>query len=294
MSIKNNSSQISVIVPTYNRAHLLGRTVKSILEQTYTDFELIIIDDCSTDDTAHIIAGFNDQRIKYIYLSKHKGASFARNEGLKVAFGEFIAFADSDDVWHKEKLEKQLNVLLNASADMGVVYSAFWEVESFKKTFFPKRLVGAKRSGDIHKNLLFGNFVTIHSLVRMNCLKEVGMFDERLPRLQDWDLWLRLSKKYKFFYINEPLITKYKTADAISEKSSYFAAGLEIIIKKSLEEFSLYPKLLAKYYYVLGRVFYRNGQKNKGQKYLNMALDLSPYDLKYMFYCGLYTFLNKK
>ncbi|MFH1061305.1 MAG: glycosyltransferase family 2 protein [Candidatus Omnitrophota bacterium] len=294
MNIKNTSPQVSIIMPTYNRALLIPRAIKSILEQTYTDFEIIVIDDCSTDDTAHIIAGFNDLRIKYIYLSKHQGASFARNEGLKIAFGEFIAFADSDDVWLKEKLEKQVNVLATAPDDMGLVYSAVWKVAARKKIFFPSKGFGKKRSGYIHENLLFGNFVTIHVLIRRQCLAQVDMFDEKLPRLQDWDLWLRLSEKFKFFYIPEPLAIVYKTTDAISEKSSSLAVGLEIILKKFLKDFAVYPSLLAKYYYCLGRVFYKNKQKNKSQKYLEQALDLAPYDLKYMFCVWLFGFTNKK
>ena len=294
MSIKNKSPQVSIIIPTYNQALLIARAIKSILEQTYADFEIIIIDDCSTDDTVRIIAGFNDQRIKYIYLSQHKGAAFARNEGLKIAFGEFIAFADSDDLWVKEKLAKQVNVLATAPDDLGLVYSAVWKVDAKKRVFFPDKRLGAKRSGDIYKKLLFGNFVTIHVLMRRQCFAQVGMFDEKLPRLQDWDLWLRLAKRYKFLYINEPLVTVYKTKEAISEKSSYFAVGLEIILKKFLKDFAVYPKLLAKYYYVLGREFYKNKQKNKSQKYLEQALDLAPYDLKYMFYVWLLGFINKK
>lgn len=294
MKIKNKSPKVSIIIPTYNRSRLIGRTIKSILEQTYMDFEIVVIDDCSNDDTANIIAGFNDARIKYIYLSQHKGASFARNEGIKIAFGEFIAFADSDDVWLKEKLEKQVHILSTAPDDLGLVYSAVWKVSGKRKVLFPGKNLRAKRSGDIHKELLFGNFVPIHVLLRKECLGRVGMFDEKLPRLQDWDLWLRLSKKYKFLYLNEPLATEFKTSDSISGNNFYLMEGLEIIVKKFLKELSAYPNMLAKYYYCLGRGFYQNGQKNKSKEYLEKALELSPYDLKYMFYVWLFDFTNKK
>ncbi|MBU1087438.1 MAG: glycosyltransferase [Candidatus Omnitrophica bacterium] len=294
MNVEIKAPKVSIVLPTYNRAGLISRAVKSILEQTYSDFELIVIDDCSTDATAPIISGFNDPRIKYIFLSKHNGAAFARNEGLKIAFGEFIAFADSDDVWLKEKLEKQVKVLKNAPDDLGVVYSAVWKVQSKRKVFFPDRSLGLKRSGDIYKNLLFGNFLTIHVLLRSTCLRRLGMFDEKLPCLQDWELWLRLAKKYKVFYINQPLVLVYRTPDAISEKSNDFNEALERIIKKFSKEFLLYPKLLAKYYYILGRGFYKNNNKAKSRKYLEMALDLSPFDLKYMFYVWLIGFVNKR
>ncbi|MBU1045149.1 MAG: glycosyltransferase [Candidatus Omnitrophica bacterium] len=287
MNLESKAPKVSIILPTYNRAGLISRAVKSILDQTYPDFELIVIDDCSNDATASVISGFNDPRIKYIFLSKHNGAAFARNEGLKIAFGEFIAFADSDDVWLKEKLEKQVKVLKNAPDDLGLVYSAIWRVQAKRKIFFPDRSFGLKRSGNIYKNLLFGNFVTLHVLFRRSCLRRVGIFDEKLPCLQDWELWLRLSKKYKFFYINQPLVLVYKTSDAISERSNDFNEALERIIKKFLKDFSLQPKLLAKYYYILGRSFYKNNNKTKSRKYLEMALDLSPFDIKYMFYVWL-------
>jgi len=286
--------KVSIILPTYNRADLILAAIQSILDQTFTNFEIIIIDDCSTDNTSKVISSIADPRIKYIYLSKHKGAAFARNEGIKVAFGDFIAFADSDDIWLKEKLEKQVDVLLNAPDDLGLVYSSVWKIKSKRKIIFPDKSLGMKRSGDIHKNLLFGNFITIHVLLRRQCLQKVGFFDEQLSRLQDWDLWLRLSKRYKIFYINQPLVCVYSSPGAISENKAYFACGLEIIIKKFIKEFSGYPKLLAKYYYVLGRSFYQNNERIKALEYLESALDLSPYDLKYMFFVWLLGFNKNK
>lgn len=108
MLIAKNNPKVSVIIPTYNRAHLIGRAIKSVLNQTYKDFEIIIVDDGSTDKTEEVVKDFKDERVRYIRREKNKGGSAARNTGIKAARGEYIAFQDSDDEWLPEKLEKQM------------------------------------------------------------------------------------------------------------------------------------------------------------------------------------------
>jgi len=114
---------VSVIISTYNRAHLIGRAIQSVLNQTYQDFEVIVVDDGSTDNTEEIVKSFNDPRIRYIRHEKNKGAAAARNTGIKAARGKYIAFQDSDDEWLPEKLEKQMKVFENAPPEAGVVYT---------------------------------------------------------------------------------------------------------------------------------------------------------------------------
>ena len=191
MSEKNPT--VSVIIPTYNRVHLIRRAIQSVLNQTYQDFEVIIVDDGSTDNTEEVVKSFNDPRIRYIRHEKNKGAATARNTGIKAARGKFIAFQDSDDEWLPEKLEKQMKVFENTPAKVGVVYTGFWKIENNKKIYIPFSWVKQKE-GNIHKELLKGNFVTTQSIVaRKECFKKAGMFDEKLPRFQDWELVIRLS-----------------------------------------------------------------------------------------------------
>lgn len=101
--------KVSVIIAAYNRAHLIGRALRTVLEQTYNDFEVIIVDDASTDNTENVIKSFDDARIKYIRHDKNKGAAAAWNTGIRASKGEYIAFQDSDDEWAEDKLEKQMN-----------------------------------------------------------------------------------------------------------------------------------------------------------------------------------------
>ena len=113
----NNTDLISVIIPTYNRAHLIKRSAQSVLNQTYKNLELIIVDDGSTDNTKEVIDSLNDERIVYVKQENH-GVSSARNTGINVANGKYIAFQDSDDIWHSDKLEKQINTLKQNNADI--------------------------------------------------------------------------------------------------------------------------------------------------------------------------------
>lgn len=123
---------VSVIIPTYNRAHLLGRAIQSVLAQTYEDFEIIVVDDASTDVTEQVVKSFADDRINYIRHQKNKGGSSARNTGIKAAKGEFIAFLDSDDEWVPKKLEKEINRLQTLSNEVGVFYGGFCCVRQFQ------------------------------------------------------------------------------------------------------------------------------------------------------------------
>lgn len=124
MAKTENKPTVSIIIPTYNRRQSIGRFIKSVLNQTYRDFELIIVDDGSTDNTRELVAGFNNERIRYVRHEENKGEAAARNTGIKAARGEYIASHDSDDEWLHEKLAKQIRAFENCSPEIGVVYNA--------------------------------------------------------------------------------------------------------------------------------------------------------------------------
>jgi len=122
---KQQKEKVSIIIPTYNRAHLIERSIRSILNQTYEDFELLIVDDGSTDNTKEVVEGIVDARIRYISCATNGGAAKARNVGIAEAKYDYIAFQDSDDEWHPDKLEKQMKVMETASPDTGLVYCEY-------------------------------------------------------------------------------------------------------------------------------------------------------------------------
>lgn len=273
VEIKNKPT-VSVILPTYNRAHLIDRAIRSVLNQTYQDFELIVVDDCSTDNTKEVVKSFKDERITYIKHEKNKGAAAARNTGIKAAKGEYIAFQDSDDDWFPEKLKKQMKVFEMAQSEVGIVYTGFWRIEGNKKTYIPSYRVSQKE-GNIHKQLLKGNFVTTQSVViRKKYFEKLGMFDENLPRLQDWELFIRVSKYYKFKCIDEPLLNSYHTLDSISTDDEARVKALEIILAKHFEDFNRDKKLLSKHYFSVGILLCLNNEIKKGKDYLIKAAKL--------------------
>ena len=276
------SPTVSVIIPTYNRAHLVGRAIQSVLDQTYQDFELIVIDDASTDNTEEVVKSFNDERIKYLKHDENKGVAAARNTGIKVARGEYIAFQDSDDEWFSQKLEKQMKVFEAASPEVGVVYTGFWRIESNKKIYIPSEKV-ARKEGNIHAELLRGNFVdTPTAVVKKDCFAKVGIFDERLPRLQDWELFIRISKDYHFKCVDEPLLISYYQPHSISADQSALIRALKLILEKHFEDFKKDKRVLASFFANSGDLLCSGGEFRQGRSYLIKAVKAYPLNIKYL------------
>ncbi|MCX9085637.1 MAG: glycosyltransferase [Candidatus Methanoperedens sp.] len=267
---------ISVIIPTYDRANLVGRSIQSVLNQTYRDLELIIVDDASKDNTEDVIKSFNDERIKYIRHEKNKGGSAARNTGINLAKGGFLAFLDSDDEWFPEKLEKQMNVFQNALSNVGVVYTGYYWIGNNVKTYTPPDRI-IQKDGNIQEALLKENFITTSAaLVKKECFEKLGSFDEKFPALQDWELFIRFSKYYCFRCIDEPLVRLYYQSTSISSDHKARTRALELIIEKHFEDLKKYKPTLATHYVSIGRQWYYNGNKYKGIKYYLKAIKTNP------------------
>jgi len=205
---------VSVIIPTYNRAEVLPRAIKSVLAQTYDDLELIIVDDASTDDTAAIVEQFDDNRVQYYCLDKNSGANVARNLGIDNAKGDYIAFLDSDDEWKQSKLERQMQQLLS-SEEYGASYTAVAQLNVDGQLNAISR---ASAHGDISKHLLRGNIVGTFSsvIVSKKVIEIAGKPDPKLPCWQDWEWYFRLSDNTNFSAISTPLTLRYSEGDQIS------------------------------------------------------------------------------
>ncbi|MFW6015696.1 MAG: glycosyltransferase family 2 protein [bacterium] len=199
--------KVSVIIPTHNRVNLLKNAVNSVLNQTYKKFELLIVDDASTDDTINYIKNIKDNRINFIRNEISKGGSGARNVGIKKAKGEYIAFLDDDDEWKKDKLQKQIN-LFKQDEEVGLVYTGAEIIYTNYKLKY-KNLPSIK--GNISEKILIKNYIgtTSSVIVKREILDETGYFDEELPALQDYDLWVRICQLTKIDCIEEPLINYY-------------------------------------------------------------------------------------
>jgi glycosyltransferase involved in cell wall biosynthesis len=183
--------KVSVIIPTFNSGRYLPEAVGSVFNQTLINWELIVVDDGSTDQTPEVIKPYlSDNRVKYLFQNNNE-RSAARNKGLNHSLGEYIQFLDADDLIHSEKLKRQSDYL-DCHEGVDVVLSEY----CFFKDNVPGVFVGPpiqKHSGDIKKDMLRGNFVVVNSpLTKKEAIRSVGGFDETLTDSEDWDLWLRM------------------------------------------------------------------------------------------------------
>ncbi|UCN01111.1 glycosyltransferase [Sulfurimonas sp. SWIR-19] len=200
---------ISVIIPTYNRYKLLKRAIKSVLDQTYTAKEIIVIDDGSTDATCNIQKDFPN--IIYIY-QKNRGVSAARNRGIEIAKSEWIAFLDSDDEFYPQKLQKQVD-FHKANPDILMSYTQEQWVRNGVTVKIPKKYRKIGKDAFL-ENLSYCNIAPSSVMLHKSLLERVGLFDEHLEVCEDYDLWLRITCKHKIGLINEKLIRKYAGHDA--------------------------------------------------------------------------------
>lgn len=208
---------VSVILPTYNRGKVIKRAVDSILSQTYSFFELIIIDDASQDDTEDVIRQINDLRIRYYKLPSNKGPSYARNYGITQARYDYVAFHDSDDEWLPRKLEFQMNVI-EQGAD--VVYCPYQYVKGDCMVTIPAESVPREKlMGNMLESLYEANKIgTPTLLLSKACLDRVGGFNEKLQCIEDWDLAIRIAQEYKIMYVDEPLVKAYYSSAGVNQR----------------------------------------------------------------------------
>jgi glycosyltransferase involved in cell wall biosynthesis len=233
LAMKN--PKVSVIIPTYNRESLIMRSIDSLLKQTNQDFEIIIADDASTDNTEQVIKDFNDPRVTYFKLEKNSGQCVSRNRAMKLAKGEYIGFLDSDDEWLPTKIEKQLGVFENSNdPKLAAVYCGF--IEKDEVLGVTVTINRGNRRGNLYKSLLSGFCPSTPTmfLVKKDVLMQVNGFDENLPTFVDYDLWLRVAKLgYTFDFVDEPLIVKYEHAgEQIAKNLDKRMKGLEIFLNK--------------------------------------------------------------
>lgn len=201
--------EVTVIIPTYNRYTLLHRAIRSLQEQTYKIGEIIVVDDGSTEDTAHIQKDF--PYVRYFY-QENAGVSAARNKGLKEAKYEWIAFLDSDDTWHKTKLAKQV-LFHKTNPDILFSYTAELWLRNNTQVKIPKKY--RKIGKDIFvENLSYCNIAPSAVMLHKSLLERVGVFDESFRVCEDYELWLRILSLYEAGLINEPLIEKHAGHDA--------------------------------------------------------------------------------
>lgn len=241
--MNKNNPKISVIIPLYNHEKYIKEAIYSVLEQTFSDFELIIINDGSTDKSEEVVKSINDDRIKYIY-QENQGAHNTINRGIQLAQGEYVSILNSDDAYYKNRLEEALKIVESDSS----IYAVFSHIEFIdEKGIFIRFLRGAedywkdcnpgipyKDTNDIVVELLGGNFLmtTSNLFCRRSVFKDIGYFSN-LRYTHDYDFFLRLCSHYKTYIIDTPLL-KYRThgANTIKENETITTFEIGLVLSK--------------------------------------------------------------
>jgi len=242
--------KVSVIIPAYNAMNYLPKTLESVLKQTFDDFEVILVNDGSSDGIEDWTAQIIDRRVKLI-SQENKGLAVARNTGINHSQGDYLAFLDADDIWEPTKLEKQV-ICLAENSELGLVYT--WTAWIDENDNFTGRILKSYAEGYIWQKLITYNVIGCGSvaMVRRSCFDTVGIFDSNLTYFnvnEDWDMWLRIADRYPFKVIKEPLVYYRQSSSSSSRNWHLMEQSFSIVIEKA---FSSAP---AELFYLKGQSY---------------------------------------
>ncbi len=276
--------KVSVIIPTYNRGNFIVAAIESVLAQNYRDFEIIVVDDGSTDNTQLQLKPFkeklNNGRIRYFY-QPNQGIACARNTGIRCSQGEYIAFLDSDDLWLGDKLKIQTEIL-DGNPAIGLTYASMIIYDE-KGNY--RGLKPSKVSGTNFQELIEwgGHYPTSTIMLRKDCFKRVGLFDENFARLEDFDMWLRISRLYRIFpVIDQPLgIYRWHDNNSIFDEQIVYESQIKLY-QKIFNQFPDAPakvvkQKLAKNQYLLSKFHFKERNYVKASQHLQQALINNPH-----------------
>lgn len=268
---------VSVIIPTFNRARLLPRAIKSVLCQTLRDFECIVVDDGSTDRTDELPVLKNaDSRIRYVKLPENRGVSAARNTGVDATSARLLAFLDSDDEWLPHKIEKQVR-WLERNRDFSIVQTREIWIRNGKRVNAPK--THEKFMGDLFDASLGRCMITPSSVLLTRALfKECGGFNESLPACEDYDLWLKITCRYPVGLVDEYLLTRYgghadQLSSAVPVLDRFRIQGLIDLLAAgclSAEQTRLARENLLKRARIVSTGYLNHGNRKEYERYLEI------------------------
>ena len=267
---------ISVILPTFNRERTLARAVQSVLQQTFADFELIVVDDASTDGTPALMERMADPRLRYLRLPKNRGAAGARNAGIAAATAEWIAFQDSDDEWLDSKLAQQFSVARDAPQEVGLVLAGYLAQTQDRQLHI--RPDSTLSGGNPMLDLLDGwPIITPTWLVRRRLLRELHGFDESYRCFEDWDLVFRIAERCEVRAVAGPVLVKYSSgADSVCANPQTMYISLDRIVRSYARHWQDEPQRLSRRLTHLGCLRFKLGQRREGRALLASAIRKNP------------------
>ena len=284
-----NMKLVSVVLPAYNAALFIGDAIESVLAQSYTNLEIIVIDDGSTDDTGKIVSRYN--MVRYI-RRPNQGAASARNRGIREAQGEYIAFIDADDLWMPEKITMQVDLLRQS----GVKWCY---CDSYYSWYNSEEIIGRLSSTQgVYQNDILVPYVSGKfsiplpaTLIRQGILEDIGYFDETLTVAEHTDLWARIAVRYPIGYLNQPLVQIRKRVNSLTTKTTAEVMGnnrrqmLNKLIALAPDRLGpLQKELMADSYVKEGKHFLRNGNISKARKCFGKAVQLDAHSIKPYFF----------
>lgn len=281
--------KVSIIMPCYNQALYVSEAIEGVLNQTFGDIELIIIDDCSTDNSADIIRNYEklDNRIMAIYHDTNKGVSLSRNDGLAASMGEYIAFCDSDDVWEKNKLYVQLSSF-EKNGGAGLIHSDSLIIdENGRPTgqrFSSIYHKGETLSGNLFERLCLTNFINTSTvIIHRRCVDDAGWFGEGIDHGEDWVYWVKIARRNTLLYIDDVLsryrIHRQSTNVRISRGgvTTNRIKGYQVILKTYLD---IPTKLRSKILYLMGVDYLFLGDTKSANDYFRRSLNANMFNIK--------------
>lgn len=250
----------------------LPRAVDSVLAQSFRDFELIVIDDASSDGTVAWLQSLGEPRLRILAQPARQGAARARNAGIRAAAAPFIAFQDSDDEWLPQKLEQQLALLQACPPGVGWVGGAYRVDDTVVSS--PALVRGADYDGEL---LVGAPFVTPTWLVRREVLLAAGLFDEAMPCLEDWDLIFKLADRCAFRAVPEVVLQRHGSPDSLYGDIDKRRRGLEVILQRHRARWLREPARYGRWHAELGRLYGLHGAPGQSRAWLRRGLALNPW-----------------
>ncbi len=274
------SQLISVILPTHNRAATLGRAITSVLGQSYSNLELIIVDDRSSDHTPSVLREFSGENRVRVVSSLRRGAAAARNHGVSISRGTYLAFQDSDDEWVPDKLERAMRVFRDATAETAVVYGDMIQIlpDGGRVEFKAPEVEQGRLIHDATKDFQVLKIGIQAAIIRRECFEAAGGFDEALPRYIDMELFARLALRYRFIHLQEPLALYYM-GPGISKNRAALVAARRYLLSKYIERLRTSPRHLAWQYLHLAEALDKNDEKVRSIGWVMRSWGAAPRDI---------------